>query len=321
MRTTTTAYLSLLVGSTIGCAQLGHPGGRTHEGPDAGTEQATCDQVETKTMDLAFAGSDMSYAGLPTSCWKLQGKLTISGSVSSLAKLGDLREVQDLEINGGALTTIDTTSALKVTRTINIHDTTKLADLGKLDIAQDQTCLSYLASVSVVANSALTDLKNLQNVTCVAGAFTIQDNTKLTTVSMSKVQSITHGTALDAIVIRHNAALTSINMNGLQYLHGSMTIDNNAALTTIGSMTTTFPAIEGALTITGNTALTDLGTLDHSPGVLSGITITGNTALPYCQARHVGCCVSHSGTAQIGQGNTNCGSWCTDQHNCYSTTN
>jgi hypothetical protein len=152
---------------------------------------------------------------------------------------------------------------------------------------------------------------------------TIQDNTKLTTVSMANVESITHGTTLDALVIRHNVALTSVDFNGLKYLHGSLIIDNNTQLKSIAAMAATFPAIEGYLYITGNTALNDLGTLDHSPGALDGITITGNTALPYCQARHVGCCVSHPGTAQIGSGNTNCNSWCLNagQNSCYSTTN
>jgi hypothetical protein len=354
MRTTVfasrSALLSLLVGSSIGCAQLGHPTGhKGGDGPDAGTEEATCDQMDVKTMDLTFSGTDMSYSGVPGSCWRLAGKLTIGGSVASFAKLGDLREVQDLVITGATeLTSIDTKSDLKVTGNIDIENNPKLVDLGKLQIVGDPSCLSYTSSVKVVANAALTDLKGLADVTCVSGAFTIQnnvnlaagkfdsalrleggvtiqDNTKMTSVSFANLQSVTHVTGgLDAIVIRHNVALTSVSMPSLKFMHGSVTIDDNDLITSLGTMfPASFPAIEGALSITGNAKLTDLGQLDHVPNVLNTITITSNTALPYCQARHVGCCVYHVGTAQIGTGNTNCGSWCLDagQGQCYSSTN
>jgi hypothetical protein len=343
MRTTTTALFAML--ASMGCAQLGHPGGHRSDGPDAGTTAATCDQVETKTMDMTFAGSDMSYAGLPTSCWKLAGKLTIMGTVASLAKLGDLREVQDLEINAGALTTIDTTGDLKVTRTVNIHDTTKLVDLGKLKISADPTCLSYVASVNVTGNSALTDLKGLQDVMCVAGALTIknnvsltsitfdnahrleggvtiQDNTKLTTVSFNNVDSMTHGTTLDALVIRHNINLTTINtMGALKFMHGSVTIDGNDKLTSLsGLFPTTFPNIEGSLTITNNSTLTDLGQVSHLGQVYQLVDITSNPQVQYCDAHAVGCCVPHFNQANVsGTGTNNCHSWCRDTQNCYST--
>ena len=65
-------------------------------------------------MNLTLTGTD-SIANLPSSCWQLNGTLTINGTASSLAKLGDLRQVKDLVINGGSLTSIDMSEGLTVT--------------------------------------------------------------------------------------------------------------------------------------------------------------------------------------------------------------
>jgi hypothetical protein len=341
MRTPTIAMVCSLL---IGCAPLGksrNPPGS--DGPDAGTTDKTCnvDDMVSKTMDLTYSGTANN---LPTGCWKLNGKLTISGAATSLEKLGDLRGVSDLVIDGAMLTKIDTAMPLKVTRSIDIKNTTALTDLSNIELPDDVTCLTYLASVSVVANSALTDLGGVGKVHCVSGptiiqnnvnltaialdqaqrlegGLTIQDNTKVTSLSLAALQSVTGD-----INITHNVALTTMApMPALQYLHGGLIVTNNSALVSLPSaLGTTSPVVEGALTVTQNPKLTDLGQLSHLRGADGLITVSNNASLTLCVAQDVGCCVPHNDTpqAQITNNKTNtCGSrsWCYDaQGGCYN---
>jgi hypothetical protein len=351
MRTPTAILTTLFA---IGCAPIGGPHrGPGGDGPDAGTAEACTDPV-TKTMDVTLSAADTAPSGLPTSgCWKLQGKLTVSGAANSLAKLGDLREVTDLVIDGAPIERIDSMNPVNVTHSILIQNTTALAGLSNITVPSDATCLSYVQSVSVVNNAALTSLGGIANLHCVSGAVTIQnnakltsamldsvirlegglliqDNTVLTEISLQKLQSITSD-----LVIRHNTALTTIDaMPAIQYLHGSVVIDNNAALTTLPTaMTDPMPYVEGNLTITSNPKLTNIGQFSHFRGANLAINVSNNTALDYCtQARAVGCCVPHNGTAEIhnnkNTGNCSVNSWCHDDPtvwnamggNCYSWT-
>jgi hypothetical protein len=350
MRTTnltTTAVLGTVF--VIGCAPIGQPyhGGGDDPGVDGGTQESVCNDLVTKTMDLTLSGSSSSYTNLPTGCWKLDGKLTVSGSVASLADLGDLRGVADLVIDSAPLARIDTKSPLQVTRSIDIRNTTKLTDLANLAIPDDVTCLSYLASVSIVANSALTSLGGLGQLRCVSGSVTIQNNVNLTSIALDHARRLEGGltiqdntaltqlslAALESVsqdlVIRHNVALTSVAaMPALQYLHGSVIIDNNTALTTLPSaMGTTPPVVEGALAITANPKLTNLGQFAHLSGVNTTISVSNNGQLDFCAAREVGCCVPHNGNALIQNNkNSSCNgphSWCYDAQGgaCYGYTN
>lgn len=348
MRTSTTTATAMLCSLVaIGCAPIGQPHhGDDEPGPDAGTASSTCNDIVTKTMDLTVSGSTSSYNNLPTSCWKLNGKLTVSGSVDSLAKLGDLRGVQDLVIDGAPLARIDTKMPLEVTRSIDIHNTTALTGLANLAVPNDATCLSYLASVSITGNSALTSLGGLSQLRCVSGPVAIQNNVKLTAIDLAQAKRFEGGllvqdntaatqlslTALESVTgdltIRHNAALTSIGMMpSLKYLHGSLVVDDNDALTALpSSMGSAPPVIEGSLTITGNARLTDVGQFSHFSGVDVTITVSNNSQLDFCPAREVGCCVPHNGTALIQNNkNTTCGthSWCYEAQGnaCYAYSN
>lgn len=332
----------MLCSLLIGCAPLGKtrtpPG---EDGPDAGTTDKTCDEsaIVTKTMDLTFSGTANN---LPTGCWKLNGKLTISSSVDSLAKLGDLRGVTDLVIDGAALKTIDSALPLEVTRSIDIKNTTALTDLSNIKVPNDVTCLTYLASVSVVANSALTNLGGVGQIRCVSGPTIIQNNVNLTAITLDQAQRLeggltvqdnTRATSLSLaaltsvtgdLVITHNVALATIApMPSLQYLHGSVTITNNDVLLSLPSaMGSNRPVVEGTLTVSGNPKLTTLGQLSHLGGADGLITVSNNSSLDYCEARAAGCCIPHNGNAVITNNkNTSCGthSWCyADQGNaCY----
>lgn len=359
MRTTTlSALLVSMLG--IGCAPIGGvpERGRPDAGSTDGAADTTCDtsNITVKSGDLEFTPT-MSLTDLPTSsCWQLSGTLTVDSSVTSLAKLGDLRGVQNLVIKNTGLTAIDTPNPLGVAGALDIEMNTKLTDLSNLSLPTDSTCGTYLTSVTLSGNSALTDMGAVNQVACVIDATTISNNAKLATVDLSNAVRLEGGltisgntaatsialTALTSItgdlVISNNAALTSLgNWSALQFLHGGLTIDSNTSLTSLNSVITatangaigTGIPIEGALVITNNTKLADVGQFDHMQWAES-INISGNTALSYCTARNVGCCVIDSdppdgALAAINPDTGNCGqsSWCyaangNECHNEYS---
>ena len=350
MRTTTTlsALLASMLG--IGCAPIGG-GGPGRERPDAGTTggsavDTSCDtsNITVKSGDFDFT-SGASLTALPSSCWQLSGTLTVDSSVTSLAKLGDLRGVQNLVIKSSGLTSIDTPSPLAVSGSVDIESNTKLTDLSNLSLPTDSACGTFLTSVTLSGNSALTSMDGLNQVSCVIGATTISNNTKLETIDLSNAVRLEGGLTISGnsaattleltslssvtgdITISNNANLTNLGIwSALQFMHGGITIDSNNSLTSLagvitatanGTIGTGIP-VYGALTITNNAKLADIGDFDHLSWAES-INISNNAALTYCEARNVGCCVidsapSNVGMAAITDNATNsCGgasSWC-----------
>jgi len=345
--TTTTALLASML--FIGCAPIGEPGRArtTDAGSGSGSgSDLTCDTVATETMDIDFTST--GSASIPTGCWKLDGKLTIGGSVTSLAKLGDLRGVTDLVINASQLTALDTPNPIAVTNSITIENNTKLTDLTNLSVPTDTSCSAYLASVSVTGNTMLTDLGAVSQIACISGATTIQNNAQLATIDLANATRLEGGLTIESnamltsielpmltsvtegITIKGNALLTSLGAwSQLMFVHGSLTIDTNAALTTLeGVMPTTSIMIEGALTITNNAKLTEVGEFDHLTGAET-IDVSNNASLDYCEAREIGCCVPDSdpqnvATAQIAANKTTtctgASSWCyaPDGNKCHN---
>src|SRR5688572_1154323 len=182
MRTTIQALLC----SLAACAAPigGNYGDDDDVSPDAGVDGGAvtgCPAGEeiTKTMDLTVSGTS-SFTNLPTQCWRLNGKLTVSGvAVSSLAKLGDLRGVKDLVIENTSLTTLDTTAPLQVEGAIRIVGNAKLTDLTKLEPSVTQ-----ISSIVVDNNPVLANLGGLGKVTRVMGETTITSNPKLTSIAL-----------------------------------------------------------------------------------------------------------------------------------------
>jgi len=323
--TGTTALLAAL--AVTGCAQLGQPNGGNNDGPDAGTTAKTCDQPIVKTMNLTLSAND-SVSNLPTACWQLNGSLTINGTASSLAKLGDLRQVEDLVINGGALTSIDMSEGLTVTRKLDIENS-KLTSLANITLPDDASCLTYLDSVTVTANPSLTDLGGVAAMMCVSGAVKISNNVNLASIRLDKALRLEGGVEISYnnkltqltlqnvtsitgdLVVSNNATLTSFtSLANLKFMHGSVTIDSNALLTTLPTEMQMSPAptIESSLTITNNAKLTELGAFTKLSGVDLLINISGNSALDVCEAKAVGCCVYHPGTATLhANSGTSCG--------------
>jgi hypothetical protein len=335
MRTTTASTFLLASMLSIGCAPIGSaPGHGRNSGPDAGAGSAdpTCDEskIAQKSGDIDFTGA--AVTGLPDACWTLTGKLTVDSSVTSLAKLGDLRGVKDLVITNSQLTTIDTPSPLAVSGTIDIESNTKLEDLSNLSLPSDASCGTYLTAVTLKGNTTLTTMGALNQVRCVVGAVDIENNVRLTDVDLSNavrieggltiqgdtaattieldaLQSVTGvvgatGGAPVAITIANNTSLTSLGTwSAIQFMHGGITIDTNPALTSLAGVITagtnsnntvgTGFMVEGTLAITNNAKLTEVGDFDHLSWAQQ-INVSHNASLDYCEAREIGCCVVDS---------------------------
>jgi hypothetical protein len=222
MRITIKALLCSLLATA--CAPIGEHGG--DDGPDAGTDAGSastvCDNYEQRSLDLTISG-DAGFNGLPTKCWKLNGKLTLTGpAVTSLAKLGDLREVRDLIIDNTALTKLDSKSTLQVSGAVTIKNNTSLTDVANLTLAPEVT------SITVEYNSALTSLGGLSKAVLVSGATTITNNAKLTSIALGSATRLEGG-----IAISDNAALKSLDLHSLVSTN-NFTVKNNGALTSRG---------------------------------------------------------------------------------------
>ena len=338
---TTTLAIGSFAALLAGC--MGNfGGGNKWTAPDAGGSDTTaaCDNPVIKTMDVTVSGTSMTMADkVPTSCWNLKGKLSVSGSTTSLkALLGDIRQVDDLVLTSTMVTVIDTVAPLAVTRTLEIENNTVLTSLANVALPNDASCLTYMAAITVNGNQALTDLGGVGKAMCVAGLTNISNNvelaavtldsaarleggleitynTRMTTLSFTQLQSV------GSVTITNNDALTSMGTINAANIQGDLLIDSNKSLTsmpaitkaqTTGHDTTGALVISGAMMISNNAALTNLGNWAYAGQVLNthsvlypnSITIKNNKNLPVCQAREIGCCVAHSDTAQINSGNS-----------------
>lgn len=329
MRTTMMALLC----SLAACAPVGGGGSNySGDGPDAGTDAGTvngpCNDIEELDADLSIAGAS-GFANLPGTCWKLNGKLTISGpAVTSLAKLGDLRSVTDLELNNTDLTTFDSKANVEVTGELWIRYNEKLTDLGKV------IPKGTVQAITIEHNPELTSIGGAAKATIVAGVTTIVNNTKLTTINLGAAQRLEGGlvvrdnpvaTSLDihtlqsagSVAIANNAALTTINVTTLlANIHGALTIDNNDSLITLGSFGNAL-IVDTNVLVTGNAKLADIGQLGRAKHVFGIVQISSNAALDPTRANDIACCVPTSGYTSLGNKAANCTGthWCLDTQN------
>jgi hypothetical protein len=311
-------------------------GEREHDdfGADAGVGSGSaatgCDDLKIVTMNLTVSGTS-AFTGLPTTCWKLNGKLVVTGpAVTSLAKLGDLRVVTDLELNDSELTKLDMSHPLDVSGDIYIHNNDKLTDLS--GIAPKST----VKSIRVEYNPLLTNLGGLKSATIVSGPTTISNNIKLGTVDLSGAQRLEGGLTISdnsvlmtialpalqstgAITIARNPQLTAINASSsLTQVHSTFTIDDNDKLTSLGQFGTGITFSSG-VSVTGNENLSSLGALSHAQSVLGIISVNNNPKLDFTYAHEVACCVTSGGFTAQNNMYQDCegGHWCQNQHNCY----
>jgi hypothetical protein len=336
MRTTT---LSALLGSmlAIGCVPIGSSnedrnrvdaGGSGSGSSDASDADCDTSNIAVTSGDFEF-NSDASLTSIPKTCWQLAGKLTIDGSITSLAKLGDLRSVGDLVITSSGLTSIDTPNPLAVSGSIDIETNSKLADLSNLSLptgaGSASTCSSFLTAVTLKGNTALTSMGAMNQLGCVIGLTDIEGNTKLTDLDLSNairleggltITGNTAATSLElgslasvtgAMTISNNTALANLGQwTSLQFMHGPLTIDTNPALTTLAGVMNgaangtvgTGIMIEGELSITNNAKLAEVGEFQYLSWAQQ-INIANNAQLEYCQAREIGCCVIDSAPSNV----------------------
>lgn len=322
MRTSTSLLLCSLLAA---CAQVGERGGY-QDGPDAGGSTTRgCDDLETLIGDLTITGSS-GFTDLPQGCWELTGKLTLRGpAITSLAGLGDLRTVAGLELDSTALVGVDTPSTIDVTGDVMIHHNAQLVDLGHVAPHGE------LASLLVEYNDSLAIIGGLSQVTRVTGATTIENNGKLVTLDLAHATRLEGGltvqdnaalttveldqlTSVGDLTLRHNPALASISsLSSLQYVHGTLTVDDNDNLAGLDAMNGAMTSVDGSIVVSGNAKLASLGQLTHVGVVGGSVAITSNGSLDYCQPQPFTCCMQITGALQIsGNRTTSCQahSWC-----------
>jgi hypothetical protein len=326
MRTTTMALLC----SLAACAPMSD---RENDwsGPDAGVDDSSasgaCDDLEiVNQANLTISGSS-GFADLPTTCWKLNGKLTLTGpAITSLDKLGDLRGVNDLEINDTDLTRFNTRSQIDVTGDIYIHHNDLLTEIANV------LPKGSVRNIRIESNAALTGLGNVSRATVVSGATAILGNAKLAAADLSSAQRLEGG-----LTIQDNGALTSINLSSLQSVgnltiarnallttvgtmssmtnvHGTFTIDGNNSLTTLGTLGNAI-LVDVGISITNNAKLSDLGQLAHASRVFGTVNISNNLQLDVTRAHDIGCCVQ-TGAFTASNNRTN---QCSGNHYCLNT--
>ena len=330
MRTTRLTLTAMLCSAVAAC--VSPIGEREHDGvgPDAGVDGSTatgaCADLKIVTMNLTVSGSS-NFNNLPTTCWKLNGKLVITGpAVTSVAKLGDLREVNDLEINDADITTFDTKAPVDVTGDIYIHANDKLTDITNV------AAKSTVKSIRVEDNAALTKLGGLSKVNVVSGATSVANNLKLTSVDLGSAQrlegglSVTDNGALGTITltamqsvgnltIARNPVLSNIgSMSAMTNIHGTFTIDDNDALITLSTLGTGV-TIDLGLVISNNLKLADTGQLQHASRIFGAIAVTSNSALDVSLGHDIGCCVASAGFTAANNKTTQCDG----QHYCLQT--
>ncbi len=282
----------------------------SHTSPDAGADSSTaCTTVQVVSGDRTISG-DTSASDLPDTCWKLAGKLSITGSaMTSLAKLGDLRAVGDLEIASTNLTSLDFTSPVDVTGHVHIHDNAQLADLSKL------APQAGVVMLDIENNAKLTAIA-LTSLTSISDSLVISNNAALTSLDLRALTSV------GSMTLSNDPLLASIGtLTGLTAIAGSLTIDHDSALANLDAFASPLSAIAGNLVITNNAALTDLGNLGHTGRIAGAVMITNNGHLDYCAAGEVGCCVQASSWTLTNNMTSSCNSpnppWCwNDSYGC-----
>jgi hypothetical protein len=266
--------------------------------PDAGTSDATCTNPQEIKTALTLR-TDSDFASLPKGCWSLNATLRLEGTaITSLQKLGDLIEVNDLEIVDTGLTHLDAKKQIKVYGSLLVSGNSKLTALDNLAVKKwdGQTeGGTFVVTYNVRNNPQLTALEGLRYVQKVDGDLRITDNAKLGNIELTELTTIGGAlvvtntgapqinlaqlTQVGRVEIGTNPALTTVRGFGATSINGDFVLRGNPQLASLGTMSS-LTTILGALTIDDNDALTDLsgltGTMQRVAGV---VTISGNANL------------------------------------------
>ena len=258
-----------------------------------------CETPEERTTNLVIR-SDADFAALPKGCWSLNANLRIEGSATtSLAGLGDLTDVNDLELVDTGLTSIATKKTITVYGSLHVSGNTKLANLNNLAVKRWDGITQggdFQVAYTIRNNGALTAIDGLKYIAQVDSDLRITDNPKLTAIELNELTKVTGGvhiTGTGATAIRfpvlatlgrlevaNNPALTQISGLVATSISGDVTLRTNPALTTIGTMSS-LTLIGGSLVLDDNDALVDLTNLiPTGMNRISGaLTISNNARL------------------------------------------
>ncbi len=269
---------------------------------DAGMSTSTACADPAKVTELTaplLLRTAADFDTLPKGCWSLNSSLRLEGqAITSLAKLGDLTEVNELEIVDTSLTSIDTKKQLKVWSSLLVSGNTKLAALNNLAVKKWEGATQgapFTVTYNVRNNPLLANLEGLKYIQTVDGDLRLTDNAKLGAIEFGELTRVGGAivitgsgapsigfaqlTQVGRVEIGSNPALTSIRGFSATSIGGDFILRGNPQLTQLGTMSA-LTSISGALTIDDNDALVDLtgltGTMHHVSGA---VTITGNANL------------------------------------------
>jgi hypothetical protein len=331
MRLTLLAALGLVTSACMADVGGGDSsrGGRG-SGSGSGSNDPGVEHITTPLTLRTWADFDK----LPKGPWALDAKLTIQGrTITSLARLGDLSAVNELEISDSGVARIDSQNPIEIYGPLTITSNSKLTSL-------DNLVGEHLGTTTIDGNSVLTDIDALGpvdrlygNLTItgnpvletaaltsllrVDGSVTVTDNAALTNLDFNKLATVNkvevgNNLVLRTIsglpatdihgdfILRGNRALTTIGtMSALYRITGSLTIDDNDALANLSAFPQALKWIDGALTISNNQNLTDIAQMRRLTGIGLAISITNNPNLSACRAYDVPDCVASTGTITI----------------------
>jgi hypothetical protein len=276
--TTLIALVSLAGATTTGCmASVG--GGectseRCADDDDTGSARTVdCDDPEVVTTNLVIS-SDADFRNIPTHCWTLNANLRVEGTaITSLDKLGSLIEVNNLELVGTGLTSVDTQQTVKVYGDLLVSSNTKLTNLDKLNVRRwdGQTAGdTFSVGYTIRDNAELTSIDGMRYIPQVDKDLVITNNPKLATLELTELTKVNGALTISGI------GASTINVSHLSYV-GSVEISSNTALTTISGLATT--VIFGNVTLRGNTHLATVGSMSSLTQITGNLIVDDNDAL------------------------------------------
>ncbi len=265
----------------------------------SGSATPTCADPEELTTNIVIR-SDADFAELPKGCWSLNANLRLEGSaITSLAGLGELTAVNDLEIVDTQLSSIATKKTIKVWGSLHVSGNSKLANLNNLAVKRWDGITqggAFTVSYTVRNNAALTTIDGLKYIKQVDSDLRITDNPKLTVIDFPELAKVVGGvhitgtgataitvpvlSTLGRLEVASNPSLTQISGLAATSIAGDVTLRSNPVLAQIGTMSS-LTSISGALIVDDNDALVDLTNLIPTGmnRISGGLTISNNARL------------------------------------------
>ncbi len=286
MKRLTTLLLALAGATTIGCVatvggnecQSERCANEEEEGSGSATAR-DCDEASVEIVgktggkDLTIT-SDADFAKLPKKCWALNGTLRLQGSaVTSVAKLGDLVDVNNLEIVDTQLETFDSLQQVSVYGHVRITSNAKLRSFeritatkwtGNYPLTGDTT--QY---ITITDNAELTNVSGIKYLSAIGADLQIERNAKLASLELMELQTIN-----GSLTIKENG-VTSVKLPALKTVT-SIDVSQNPQLTTFSGLAA---ATIGNVTFRQNAKLAQIGSMSSLNMITGNLIIDDNDTL------------------------------------------